>query len=70
MFVGKLSAAASRATQYNAHLELELPEEHELLQDVKRRISLGRGDHDIVVFQVPMDVAKESSRAQTLHIRA
>ena len=58
------------ATQSSAHLDLVFPKEEEVVRDVKTRVSLGCSDHETVVSHIPRDMGKESSRKQTLDIRA
>ena len=51
------------------HLDLVLPNEEELVRDVKTSVSLGGRDYEIVVSQIPREMGKESRRAQTLDMR-
>lgn len=58
------------AIHSDAHLDLVLPNEEELIRDVKTSVSLGGRDYEIVVSQIPQEMGKESRRAQTLDMRA
>ena len=62
-------SASKWAIHSDAHLDLVLPKEEELVRDVKTSVSLGGRDHEIVVPQIPREMGKESSRAQTLDRR-
>ena len=57
------------AIHSDAHLDLVLPKEEELVRHVKTSVSLGCSDHEIVVSQIPWEMGKESRRAQTLDMR-
>ena len=57
------------AIHSDAHLDLVLPNEEELVGDVKTSVSLGCSHHEIVVSQIPREMGKESRRAQTLGMR-
>lgn len=58
------------AIHSDAHLDLVLPNEEELVRDVKTSVSLGGRDYEIVVSQIPWEMGKESSSAQILDMRA
>ena len=62
-------SASKWAIHSDAHLDLVLPNKEELVRDVKTSVSLGGSDHEIVVSQIPQEMGKESSRAQTLDMR-
>lgn len=69
-FCGQLlSTAAKQATQSDAHLDLILPKVEELVRDVKTSVIPGCSDHEIAVSQIPWEMGKETSSAQTLDIR-
>ena len=56
------------AIHSDAHLDLVLPNEEELVRHVKTSVSLGGRDHEIVVSQFPREMGKDR-RAQTLDMR-
>ena len=62
-------SASKWAIHSDAHLDLVLPNEEELVRNVKTSVSLGCSDHESVVPQIPREMGKESSRAQTLDMR-
>jgi len=64
-----VSTAAKRATQSDAHLDLIVPKEAELVRNVKTSVRFGHKDHEILVSSIPRDVGKEGGGAQTLDIR-